>query len=818
MPAHTMTITTALDSLSLAMRPRTKFEPEKTFWSELCRGCQSGSREDSFVRPFGPDQAWDIAGPVLWHWKDILKPRVKEYFDHNRSSILKKDDWLASIDCWMVGPRLPDAKPTIIIVCSRRAVAHRLKRLMRDDRYVQGSGFAFVGRRGNLRLATGSEAHREQGRDRSGERVLRGPDEQGTPTERQRAISPSSYNWLATGLPRDSGPRPYPPVRGGSGAFHSIERHFIGDSYSSSGDPRTTLEPSYTDSLLPRESPYEFNDYREADAAGRRGPVSSGRSSPPTSTSTNLSAVASRFTEIDLGEYRKCENFYQEHPEILHERPRAFLDTAVDWLRVGRVADARRCIQQYLILRGCEELEPHKFFDGLNEKDERNVRAFIADFDRVLAIAIDRAQPPKPLTDEARTGAALLARGHSSLQSLYAPSRLQREGLESTFSASQQTAAMGNVSQAVKASQYAPRYEPKERYGSFTSRASEAETQRLGHKLAETWQQRVVPGKPAETKSRNVHGPIRSSPTTTEVADPKSVLNVRKTGGLKPKAERQVPDVISQKQRKQRSKGDESSRLHATENNPSTTISGPTSYLGNTIHVTSGNFPKEERSATLGGQILVKDQLWDLTVGHIFLRNGVSIGGQSAQDQSWSVESTSDIFSLDSDAEDEEEENHTRRLGDAGAVEQTPRDDFVTSAQVKSSHDSFVRADKMRVIPPASMEGDWALLCSRNFPRRQSDNGIELYTSPVPKLTVSKADRLERTQPVCVLGKGMASFRGWHCYASASPSLINLPGSSTLQEAHSLSMTCRKSLNHVRLYHLADESKCSSWRQRCLGD
>ena len=230
-------------------------------------------------------------------------------------------------------------------------------------------------------------------------------------------------------------------------------------------------------------------------------------------------------------------------------------------------------------------------------------------------------------------------------------------------------------------------------------------------------------------------------------------------------------------------------------NSPLVVDSTNASYIGDVIHVTSALFVdgwKGRRAAVIGGQIVVQNQLWDVTVGHIFLRDRTANDGHAKQEQLPSKSSDAGVFSIDTDSEEDELQalGRATTISESNAVEPPPREEFETSVNITSGRDYFVLGDKLRIIPPLYGEGDWALLCSQNSPRRQSGNRIEKSGGAT---FIDRVDSLDRTRLLYVVIPGLFGKLTLPCRASASLSLICLPGSEKLQRAHSLEVLHGKS-------------------------
>ncbi len=439
----------------------------------------------------------------------------------------------------------------------------------------------------------------------------------------------------------------------------------------------------------------------------------------------------------------------------------------------------------------------NSFFRKLIRKDNQTMKEFTFELQTVYETLKKQAtyQRQRPIGVGADIQFDDLAQ--QSTKGRHGPSRPQREDSSDRYAQASKQQGQNRHGPHPTQPEYRHamrRNDLGEREESYTPGFSRTEADRAEFKMTGTQQREVAPRQFSENQSRHRDRPTKSLEAIPQRRIVSLIPNVRGVDPIKARAEHQM------------SKAGSSSK----------------SYLGNTIHVPSPSFVDEHRSATLGGQILVKDQLWDLTIGHVFLRDDFSMRGSLTQHPSRSASSISDIFSLDSDSDEDDGKAPVvpKWREEAGVFSQLTKDDFAAmfeNVPVESFHGSLDLADQLRVIPSMSMEGDWAILYSRQSPRRQDGNWID--SDPVRRfdsLRVSKANRLEQTQPVDVLRRRLEGLEPWKCNASASLSLICLPGTEMLQKAHSLNTLCSKSFIHPELICPSNMIP-RSWQQRCLG-
>ena len=427
MSAHSVTTTTWPSMLTSPTKWFSRSEPEKTFWSKLCQDCRVESLDKSIVRPLGSSQAWDVAGPVLWHWNETLFPVIKEYFEWNRRLILRQDGSLASIDCWMVGDRITDAKPTVIITCSGGGVATRFRRLLKHDRHVISSGYDFLGRRGRLiatmgRDSTGSKDKAQRPASSQGaNRRIEQPQPQRDQAPRMNAQDSSDASAISEGNSAVPLTR-QPPSPSEVQAYNTSTRHESDNISISSA--RNSAEELSGYGLTPRTGAVQASELPELRANIVPGLVRARHVNPvfprdtqrqnialssalPESasshyqlreegskralTSTVLSDMGRRFVGIGLAEFKDCRNFIRNHPDVLKEPEPDFLKTALEAIRDDRAGDAHRCIQQVLILRMCGLKGSFNKLDKLIAGDNATIQEFISDFKKVQDTLRDRA-------------------------------------------------------------------------------------------------------------------------------------------------------------------------------------------------------------------------------------------------------------------------------------------------------------------------------------------------------------------------------------------------------------------------------------------
>lgn len=140
------------DTLSVLQVFGTKTQ---TFWGSLSAQPRVDSVNSSIYRSFSKQTAWDISGPVLDHWNEVLVHAVHATFTSHRNDILRGRAWDGAINCWMIGDRTECALPKVVVSCIDLPTVKRFMRKIIKDACWQSSGFDLVGRRGCLKYTTG---------------------------------------------------------------------------------------------------------------------------------------------------------------------------------------------------------------------------------------------------------------------------------------------------------------------------------------------------------------------------------------------------------------------------------------------------------------------------------------------------------------------------------------------------------------------------------------------------------------------------------------------------------------------------------------
>lgn len=106
------------------------------------------------------------------------------------------------------------------------------------------------------------------------------------------------------------------------------------------------------------------------------------RSSQPEFVSS-LKGVALAFASIEAGDYKNCEKYMRENPEIFKVEPGIFLREAFEALKAGKDAYAKCCVQQSLLLRDCRgesKASQTEYFDRLLSDSDKIRRPAVKEF------------------------------------------------------------------------------------------------------------------------------------------------------------------------------------------------------------------------------------------------------------------------------------------------------------------------------------------------------------------------------------------------------------------------------------------------------
>ena len=102
--------------------------------------------------------------------------------------------------------------------------------------------------------------------------------------------------------------------------------------------------------------------------------------------SSHLSRLGQEFIKIEYGQYRTCQNFIEDYPEIRKEALDNFQLEAVRLEREGKFSMVQNCVQQLLLLRNCSSKSDEECEDFFNrmKRDPATLESFLGNFNKTL--------------------------------------------------------------------------------------------------------------------------------------------------------------------------------------------------------------------------------------------------------------------------------------------------------------------------------------------------------------------------------------------------------------------------------------------------
>jgi hypothetical protein len=206
--------------------------------------------------------------------------------------------------------------------------------------------------------------------------------------------------------------------------------------------------------------------------------------------------------------------------------------------------------------------------------------------------------------------------------------------------------------------------------------------------------------------------------------------------------------------------------------------SGPTEgrpQIGEGLSILSANFESLGRRATLGGQIVVKNLPWNLTVAHLFRRDPLGHDAASEPDDGSDTLSLSEVFDLKQESSDEVDEmddadfqSVSTDMDASGLRSGTEsQESFVSHPKIHCQGEDFRLSYELarQMSPPCSIAGDWALLQPIHRQvhlANQFDSGRKMGKHGY----IRQAERLEESKYVNVLTTDLRWERSATCRAS----------------------------------------------------
>jgi hypothetical protein len=119
-----------------------------------------------------------------------------------------------------------------------------------------------------------------------------------------------------------------------------------------------------------------------------------------TDSSSYLSRLGQAFIKIGYGQYRTCQNFIHDYPEIRKEALGNFQLEAVRLEQEGKFSMVENCVQQLLLLHNCSsksDEESEDFFDRMKRRDQATLESFLGNFDKTLGALKAKAASVRPI-------------------------------------------------------------------------------------------------------------------------------------------------------------------------------------------------------------------------------------------------------------------------------------------------------------------------------------------------------------------------------------------------------------------------------------
>ena len=107
---------------------------------------------DSFgaqTTDLGTESRWVPVGTAVQVWHNTIQPLIDDLFLQHESQLYKRwriRDTTVIRHCWMIGPDLEHANPTIVICCDAKAILKRMMRMLIEDETIKREGFKVLGR------------------------------------------------------------------------------------------------------------------------------------------------------------------------------------------------------------------------------------------------------------------------------------------------------------------------------------------------------------------------------------------------------------------------------------------------------------------------------------------------------------------------------------------------------------------------------------------------------------------------------------------------------------------------------------------------
>jgi hypothetical protein len=169
-----------------------------------------------------------------------------------------------------------------------------------------------------------------------------------------------------------------------------------------------------------------------------------------TDSSSYLSRLGQAFIKIEYGQYRTCQNFIEDYPEIRKEAPGSFQLEAVRLEQEGKFSMVQNCVQQLLLLHNCSsksDEEREDFFDRM-QRDPATLESFLGNFNKTLRALKAKAASAGPVqhvrSEPQSLGSTNRGSGQASAEVRHAPEPNRHNSAENDLPASFRRLSIGD--------------------------------------------------------------------------------------------------------------------------------------------------------------------------------------------------------------------------------------------------------------------------------------------------------------------------------------------------------------------------------------
>jgi hypothetical protein len=101
------------------------------------------------ISDLGTESRWAVAGTAAQVWHNTIQPLIDDLSLQHESHLYKRwtiRNTTVIRHCWMIGPDLEHANPTIVICCDAKPILKRMMRILIEDETIKREGFKVLGR------------------------------------------------------------------------------------------------------------------------------------------------------------------------------------------------------------------------------------------------------------------------------------------------------------------------------------------------------------------------------------------------------------------------------------------------------------------------------------------------------------------------------------------------------------------------------------------------------------------------------------------------------------------------------------------------